>query len=299
MLFVCLVCTVLLASGFTWSPQSGADPTPAPGGDPHPELHLSVQDSRGFSGAPVLLTARLMNADAMEAVRAAALLVEADTLDRDLQSPAERSQGRLQDEEDADVHTLGLSGDWREHVTFELEDEAGEVAPLDPVLLSSTGHTSTEIGVLPLITTWAVPPDVTRSMATGQYTVTARLDTAELFTDRDLGEDTVIEDSAGFSLMLPMNEAERALIEEINALFYVGLLDCQLAVPHAVEAMRLDPERIKAYWYAAQCEAVLGNTERAIVLLEDLLARTPPMKDGGDFYIEARLWLEQLKAGGQ
>lgn len=290
-----LVGIVLLTSGFSLSPQSGDEASPTPGTEPRPELRLSVQDLRGFAGAPVFLTVRLLNAGAMEAARNAALLAQAERLDMDSEQEAERFGRSLPDEEETEVQPLPLNGDWREHVVFELE-RGGETDTLDPVLLSSTGHTSTEIGILPMLTTWAIPPDITQDMATGDYTVTARMDPTDLFTELDLDEDMAIEDSARFSLMMPANDAERALMKEINALYYVGLLDCESAVPHAMEAVRLDPERVKAYWYAAQCEAVLGNTDKAIELLEDLLARTPPMKDGGEFYIEIKLWLEQLKA---
>jgi hypothetical protein len=295
-LVIWVLSLVLLVSGFSLSPQPGADATPTPDAAPRPELRLSVQDSQGFAGGPVFLTVRLLNPDALQTARNAVLLAQSEIASKPPTPGTGDVERSTADDDNGTKEGLSVSGDWREYVRFELTGTVGTI-PLEPVWLSSTGHASTQAGVLPLRTTWAIPPELTRDMATGEYTVTARLDTASLFMALGQGKDTEIHDSVRFSLVSPANDAEQALMEEINALYYVGLLDCPLAVAHAMEAVRLDPERVKSYWYAAQCEAIMGNTEEAIALLEDLLARTPPTEDGGEFYAEVRLWLEQLKAG--
>ena len=280
--FVQIVCLAVLISILLAAACSAAASEPGA----WPELSLSVRDQRGLTGGPVFLTVRLRNEGAMRAARNAVQLARAEEQYEEAQPEPTA--------EEQHIHTLALSGDWRERVTFEIAGIEGN-SPFEPVLLSSTAHTPTEIGIIPLQTTWAISPETTREMATGTYTVTARLDPAGLFPGLDLPDGEEIADSVTFSLGEPADDAEKAIMEETASLYYVRMLDCESAIPSAMEAIRLDPQRYSAYWYAAQCQAALGNTGEAISLLETLLDVMPPMKDGGEFYAGAEAWLEQLK----
>jgi len=274
--------------------EPDAAPSPTPESDPRPELSLSVPDSKGSVGGPVLLTVRLRNEGAMRAARNAALVSQYESLGMDPEREAMRAGRPLRTEEEKEVQAFSLSSDWREQVTFEIAGIEGN-NPFEPGLLSSTAHTPTEIGIIPLQTTLAISPETTREMATGTYTVTARLDPAGLFPELDLPDGEEIAGSVTFSLGEPASDAEQAIMEETVSLYYVRMLDCESAIPSAMEAIRLDPHRYSAYWYAAQCQAALGNTGEAIALLETLLDIMPPMKDGGEFYAGAKAWLAQLK----
>ena len=280
--FVRIVCLAVLVSILL------AAACPAAAGEPEarPELSVRVRDQRGLTGGPVFLTVRLRNEGAMRAARDAAQLARAEEQDEEAQPEPTT--------EEQHIHTLALSGDWRERVTFEIAGIEGSSA-FEPVLLSSTGRTPTEIGIISLQTTWAISPETTRDMAVGTYTVTARLDPAGLFPGLDLPDGEELAGSVTFSLSEPADDAEKAIMEETASLYYVRMLDCETAIPSAMEAIRLDPQRYYAYWYAAQCQAALGNTGEAISLLETLLEVMPPMKDGGEFYAAAEAWLEELQ----
>lgn len=289
----------------TSQPDSAASPQLDPSlVAPRPELGLSIREPEGLAGGPVVLVVRLRNAGAMRAARNADRLAQYEALGLDPQQEAERSGLPLPSEAEMVIQEFPLSGDWREQVTFTLArlDASSQVEPVSteegsllPVFLSQSNQAATAVGVRPLLATWALPPELSEQLGAGQYIVTAQLDTAGLILERYLEGDTVISDSESFSIVEPARTADRARMEESIALYHFSQEECEPAVQHALEAIRLDPQRYFAYWYAAECQAAEGNRQEAVALLEKLLEVMPPEIGGGDFYLFVDGRLQELK----
>ena len=280
-IFCITIATCLLSSG-TGAVSAQEPPAEA-------RLGLSVRDERALIGAPVFLTVRLRNQGAMRQARQAAAL--------------RRAEGASADSEDNEAaptiaepvtQTLAVSGDWRERITFEIDNGVAMDA-LEPALLTTAEHTPAELGLVPLQATWAIPPTQTGSMAAGTYTVTARLDPVSLFPGMDFPPDrTEPTATAVLSLEAAADSESQAILEETTALYYMQTEDYSSALARALEAIRLDRQRYYAYGYAAQCELALGDTGEAIRRLESLLDVMPPTQDGGEYTVAAQAWLDEL-----
>jgi hypothetical protein len=244
-----------------------------------PELRVRIRNSEEFTGAPIIVTVELHNLVARRVARG-----------------SDPTQAR------PDIPTIPLNGDWRLAVSFGLgrQDASGESQPLTmdtPIKLFAFQEPETILGVIALMDTWAVSPEESERLGSGQYTLHVQFEAEGLISDEYLPNVETLNASASFSLTPSSDPQGTAQMEETRALFYArqGESQCGSTVQHARSAFQMDPQRHMAYWYAANCLDATGDTPAAIATLEQLLAIFPPEAAQSDLYVAVTDRLDELQ----
>ncbi len=237
---------------------------------PRPVLRAEIRQPAALAGEPVIVSVRLRNAGALAAAHS--------------------------DQAKASPQPLPLNGNWRDFVELTVArlsaDGQTEPVAVDAALLSpGPPEPESEVGVRALVAVWALSPDSIAQLAPGDYRVLVRLNAAELLTEDYPNLGTQVD----FTLAAPDGSADTARLAQNVAFYHLKQNNCELALEHARKAIELDPAGYPAYWYAAECYAVAGQTAEAVAMLEGLLGVMPPGLTGSDYHAAVEIRLAQLQ----